>query len=66
MNLDKIKEEKVQLEQQREQLIAQVNQITGALAYIDKMLNTLVVEDCDKCEDDCVCESSEVETKETA
>jgi hypothetical protein len=38
MNIDKLKEEQKQLEQQREQLIAQLNQVVGALAWVEKSI----------------------------
>lgn len=38
MDFNKIKEEKKQLEQQREQLIAQLNQITGVITYMEKLI----------------------------
>ena len=38
MDLNKLREEKKQLETQREQGIAQINQITGVLSYIEKLI----------------------------
>ena len=45
MNIDKLKEEKKQLEQQREQTIASIQQLTGAIAMVEKLINDLLKEE---------------------
>jgi len=65
MNKDRLQAEKKQLEQQREQLIAQINQITGAVAMIDKMLNELV-EEVDKDSDVEEIKEEKIELKKAA
>lgn len=38
MNTDKLKAKKAELEKQREQLVAQINYILGAMSQIDELL----------------------------
>ena len=42
---EKLEKEKVQLEQKREQAIATINQITGAISMLDKVINELLDEE---------------------
>lgn len=51
MNKVKLQEEKKQLEVQREQAIATINQITGAIAMVDKMLEDIDTEDVETSKD---------------
>lgn len=48
MSKEKLEQEKKQLEQQREQAIATINQITGAISMLDKIINELLEKDIEK------------------
>lgn len=41
MNTEQLKQELKQLEGQREQAIAQINQLSGAIAMIEKLINDI-------------------------
>ncbi len=50
MNKEALLKEKKQLEESRDQAVAQINQITGAIAMVDKLVADMVTEESKDCE----------------
>jgi len=41
MKIEDLKKDKASLEKQREQLVAQINQVTGAIGYLEQKIKEL-------------------------
>lgn len=48
MKIEDLKKDKASLEKQREQLVAQINQVTGAIGYIDQKIKILSEDNTNK------------------